>query len=119
MKAFFVIVDQVSAELEKRGITYRVMDIKFGFLSRLTSPSNDDTHQAASWLTREYPDFEDTFPFDTLHFAGFFLVKAAAVAREKPILELNKLCIQNSIKLKIFLLLNENTGQRIFWCLRC
>ena len=35
-------------------------------------------------------------------------MKAAAVAREELMLNLHKLCVENSVELKMFLLLNEN-----------
>ena len=78
------------------------------FFSRLTSLRYNEIHQVASLLVREYHDFEDTFPPEIVHFAAFFREKAFAVAREEPMLNLDKHWIESRIEFKMFLLPNEN-----------
>ena len=72
VEVFFVIVDQLSAELEKRAIACRDIDSKLGFLSRLTSLCNNEIHPAASLLVGKYSDFKDTFPHEIVDFAAAF-----------------------------------------------
>ena len=57
---------------------------------------------------RKYFDFGNAFPLDTAYFAAVFQMKAEAVSKKQPQVNLNKHYVESSIELKMFLLPPKN-----------
>ena len=108
VEVYLVIIDQLTAQLEKRLKSYRDIENKFGFLSTLTALSSDEIHQAASLLMLEYPDLEEGFPLEMVHFAAFFTVRSTTVATHGSLADFDEHNVRNSDGMKMFRFLRDN-----------
>ena len=111
---YLVIINQLTAQLEKRLKSYCDIENKFGFLSTLTALSNDEIHRTASLLMSEYPDFEEGFPLEMVHFAAFFKVRSRTVAARGSLADFDEHNLRNSDELKMLRLLSDNQCVKTF-----
>ncbi|EFN68185.1 Zinc finger MYM-type protein 1, partial [Camponotus floridanus] len=69
---FFVIIDRISSELERRGNAYKDIFERFEWLSKITSISTADLIDNAKKLQQYYPlDLEESFVDECLHFRAY------------------------------------------------
>ena len=111
VEVFFAIIDQLCMALRSRLDAYQVVARKFDFLSQLEHLSTAETKATAANLVKEYPnDLEDCLDSELIQFVSIYKAVSVDVNTDTTVSTRK----QESIELRMFLLLNNNDWIQTF-----
>uniref|UniRef100_H3AFS4 TTF-type domain-containing protein n=1 Tax=Latimeria chalumnae TaxID=7897 RepID=H3AFS4_LATCH len=111
IKTYLVIMDKLSSALAQRLDAYKEACSRFGFLSKLTSMSGGEIHDAAKKLLQYYStDVEDCVIEELVHFSEF----ARKSSGDGSEIQMYRLLVQNGLQDTFP---NIHTILRMYFCL--